>query len=54
MKKYSAPEIAVSVFDSASIVTESMVDKTEALEAAKSVFVGMSDVQHTFTVNLGE
>ena len=54
MKKYTAPELAVSLFDSESVVMVSGPVKTEAIEEAKSTFAGMADVKHVFTVNLGE
>ena len=64
MKKYIAPEMAVSLFDSESIVTlVSDTGKTSAFETAKSVFDGSADagdmsdmdpVAHTFIVDLGK
>ena len=63
MKKYIAPELAVSLFDSESIVTLSDPGKTSAFDTAKSVFNGTSDsgdmsgmgsIKHTFVVDLGE
>ena len=66
MKKYIAPELAVSLFDSESIVTLSDPGKTSAFDTARSVFDGTSgsvdimsgmpkvDVAHTFVVDLGE
>ena len=63
MKKYIAPELAVSLFDSESIVTLSDTGKTSAFETARSVFdeksdpgdmSGMGSIKHTFVVDLGE
>ncbi len=66
MKKYIAPEMAVSLFDSESIVTLSELGKTSAVNTAKSIFDEksgsvdiMSDmpkvaVAHTFVVDLGK
>ena len=58
MKKYIAPEIAVSLFDSERVVTlVSDTGKGPAFDEAQSRLSDMSDkgdIQHTFTVNLGE
>ncbi|GEM_PF-5886196 len=56
MKKYLAPEIAVSLFDSESVLTQaSAPGVTSAFDEAKSRMQGMQQNQgtlHTFTVNL--
>ena len=59
MKKYIAPEMAVSLFDSESIVTLSDPGKPLAFDKAMSTFVDMGDkplvdVAHTFVVDLGK
>ena len=52
MKKYTAPEMAVSLFDSENVVTASDQGKAPAINAAKSVLGKIDDVKHTFTVEL--
>ena len=55
MKKYIAPEIAVSIFDNESVVTLSEPGVTSAFDEAQSRLQGMEQnqlTQHTFTVEL--
>ena len=52
MKKYLAPEMTVSVFDSENVLTASEQGKGMAIDAAKSTLNNMSEVKRTFTVDL--
>ena len=60
MKKYIAPEMAVSLFDSESIVTLSDPGKPKAFNKAMETFDSSGDmsdmgpIAHTFVVDLGE
>ena len=52
MKKYLAPEMTVSVFDSENVLTASDAGKDMAIDAAKSTLDNINEVKHTFTVEL--
>ena len=53
MKKYIAPEMAVSLFDSENVATTaSEPGKGNAIDAAKTTLGKINDVEHTFTVDL--
>lgn len=53
MKKYIAPEMAVSLFDSENVATTaSEQGKGMAIDAAKSTLDNMDEVKRTFTVEL--
>ena len=54
MKKYLKPEIAVSLFDGESVVTQSIPGVTSAFDEAKSIAQQIDETQYTFTVRLFE
>ena len=55
MKKYFAPEIAVSLFDSESVATQaSGTGVTSAFDEAKTIAQQIDETKYTFTVKLFE
>ena len=54
MKKYSTPEMDISVFDCESVVTQSSAEKPQAIDKATEIAKNIIDTKHTFTIKIIE
>ena len=54
MKKYSTPEMDISVFDYESVVTQSSAEKPQAIDKATEIAKNIIDTKHTFTIKIIE